>query len=173
MKHDILKIGLITSPHGIRGEINILPLTDDPSRFLKADSVSLLDASGEVTGTAKIKSARVSGSKVVGKIEGVDTPESARSLCNRYIAVDRENAVKLPRDSYFICDIIGCEVFHENGTVIGTITDIIGTGASDIYTVQRKGKKDLLIPAVKKFILNIDTDNGRIVVSLPEGLEEI
>ena len=173
MNEDVLKIGLITSPHGVRGEINILPLTDDPSRFRKAKNIIILDNAGNVESSAKMISANVSGRKVFAKIEGIDTPESAQKFRSKYIAVKRTDAVRLPDNTFFICDIIGCKVFLEDGAMIGIIKDVIETGASDVYSVERTGMKDLLIPAVKEFIRNVDIAEGRIVVRLPEGLEDI
>lgn len=173
MKLGYLKIGLITSTHGVRGEVNILPLTDDPSRFVSASDVLLVSSESSDQIPGKLQFSRVSGTKVIGKLEGVDTPERAAIYKSYYIAVTRENAVSLPSDTYFVCDIIGCEVRKEDGSIIGLIKDVIETGASDLYSVSREGEKDLLIPAVKEFVLGIDTKSGHITVRLPEGLEEL
>lgn len=168
-----MKIGLITSPHGVRGEVNILPLTDDPSRFRTAKDILILDASGKTETSAKIVSANVSGRKVFARIEDIDTPEEAQKLRSKYIAVKRSDAVILPDNSYFVCDIIGCEVFLEDGQLLGSVNDVLETGANDVYSIKRSGSKDLLVPAVKEFIRSVDIAAGRIVVKLPEGLEDI
>lgn len=173
MPTDFIRIGLITKAHGLRGEMNILPLTDDPSRFSNLEDVFIISDKSINPFKSKVISVKYFKNKVILGIEGVSDPETVIKYKNSYIAVDRKNAVKLPENSYFICDIIGLTVIDESGEQIGTVEDILQTGANDVYIVNRENQKDLLIPAISDVICNVDMENKTIVVNLPEGLEEL
>jgi 16S rRNA processing protein RimM len=106
---------------------------------------------------------------VAVKLKGVDTEDAANRLRNFYMKVDRKSAVSLPKDSYFICDLIDIEVYDENGLFLGNIKDIFQTGSNDVYVVGTTGK-DILVPGLKEVVKEIDLKNNKMVVKLPEGL---
>jgi 16S rRNA processing protein RimM len=170
--YEYLQIGKIVNIHGIKGEIKLIPLTDDPRRFDELDWVYI-----EKDGLLKhrIESVKYFKGSVILKLEGIDTPEAAAAYRDDFLLVDRANAVKLPEDSFFVCDILGSRVFDENGTEIGELLDVLQTGSNDVYVVKGESGKEILIPALKSVVRNISPEQKRIDVVIPKGLldEEI
>ncbi|MGY0372097.1 ribosome maturation factor RimM [Clostridium sp. JNZ J1-5] len=152
----LLTVGKIINTHGIKGEIKVQSVTDDLERFKKLKK-AYIDNS-EIT----ITNCKLQPGKVILKIEGIDKIEDAVRLKNKYIRIRREDAIELPEDSYFESDIIGCHVYDENGEELGTIDDIIYTGSNDVYWI--KGEKELLIPAIKSIVLNIDVESKKVII---------
>lgn len=179
----LLHIGRIVGTHGVKGEVNVFPLTDDPKRFSILKDCFLTNEKNTSMADAKAVSARYFKNKVILKLDGVDDCDSALALKGRYIAVSRENAVKLQPGSYFICDLIGCTVMDDVMGELGTLIDVLETGANDIYIVKRKKsdaadsaakkEKDLLIPAIKQIVKNVDITSRIITVHLMEGLLDL
>lgn len=162
-----LSIGQIINIHGFRGEVKVYPLTDDINRFKKLKEVYVEENNQLIK--YEVEGVKFLSSTIVMKLKGVDTEEAANKLRNFYIKVDRKSAVKLPKDTYFICDLIDLEVYDEKGMLLGTIKDVLQTGSNDVYVVQTEGK-DVLIPALKEVVREIDIKNRKVVVKLPEGL---
>lgn len=163
-----LEIGQIINTHGVKGEVKIYPLTDDARRFLKLNWV-YIKRNDEMT-KYNIQSVKFLKNLVIIKFEGINDMTEAETFKNCKLLVDRENAVKLPEDSYFICDIIGCEVFEENGQRLGVVKNVLKTGSNDVYELNSDRYRELLIPAIKSAILDVDIENKKIIVKLPEGL---
>ena len=164
---EYLSIGQIINTHGFRGEVKVFPLTDDISRFEKLKEVYVEENDGIVK--YKVESVKFLSSTVSVKLKGVDSEEAANKLRGFYIKVDRKSAVKLPKDTYFICDLIDLEVYDEKGLLLGTVKDVLQTGSNDVYVIQSSGK-DILIPALKDIVKKIDLENKKILVEMPEGL---
>jgi 16S rRNA processing protein RimM len=162
-----LSIGQIINIHGFRGEVKVYPLTDDISRYKKLTEVYVEENTQLVK--YEVESVKFLSSTIAMKLKGIDTEEAANKLRNFYIKVDRKSAVKLPKDSYFICDLIDLEVYNEKGLLLGTIRDVMQTGSNDVYVVQT-AEKDILIPALKEVVKEVDLKNKKIVVELLEGL---
>jgi len=171
--NDLLQIGRIVGTHGIKGEVSVYPLTDDPRRFSILKDCFLLTENNKTKTAAKAVGARYSNSKVILKFDGIDDRDAALALKGRFIAVTRENAVKLAPGTYFICDLIGCMVTCEESGELGIISDVLQTGANDIYVVKRENNKDLLIPVIKDVIKDIDLQNRTIRVHLLDGLLDL
>ncbi len=165
---DYFKIGIITSSHGVRGEMKVFPTTDDTRRFKKCREVYVEDKTGLVM--YEVESARVSPDKVLLKLKGIDTPEEAVKLRQRGIFVDREHAVKLSKDEYFIADLIGLEVINEDGDRIGVIEEVLPTGANDVYQIAMDDGRELLLPAIKDCILEVNVEQGFMRVHVLDGL---
>lgn len=166
--HEYLEIGKIINTRGIKGELKIMPLTDNLERFNGLEWVYIR----KKTGMEKYFIDRVRIVKgfvyiTFKKIKDIETAESFKGL---YLLVDRENAVKLPEDTYFICDLIDSEVYDEDETLLGKLSDVIKTGSNDVYVIKGENNKEILIPALKSVIKQVDLENRRIEVSLPEGL---
>lgn len=153
------RVGEIARPHGVHGEVKLNPTTDDAGRF-RGMKEAYLELHGEYL-PVQICVSSVSEKAVVVKIEGYDTPEQAQLLRGKYLCVDRQHAVKLPRDTYFVADLIGCEVTDTDGNTYGKLTDVLETGANDVYEIE-KGR--LLVPALKKVLSSVDTDQKQIVL---------
>ena len=166
--YEYFQIGRIVNTHGIKGELKVVPLTNNPERFEKLESV-LLDRNNNLE-KHKIDGIKYLKGFVVLKLEGVDTIEDAQAFKGVFILVDRKNAVKLPKDSFFICDLIGSEVRNVEGMILGKLTDILSTGGNDVFVIKGENGSELLLPALKSVFRKVSTEERTITVEVPEGL---
>ncbi|MCG8401972.1 MAG: ribosome maturation factor RimM [Firmicutes bacterium] len=164
-----IDIGKIVNTRGHRGEVRVLPLTDFPERFLGMKSV-LLEIEGRVEARAVEKTYK-HGKFVIIKFAGIDDMDAAQSLKNTFLKITREELTSLPEDSYYIFDILGLEVYTTGDRHLGRVKDVIQTGANDVYVVEGASPRPLLIPALRRVVLDINIKEGKMVVELPEGLE--
>lgn len=167
---EYITIGKVLCPWGVKGQVKVEPLTDDITRYQKLKSIFVEEDSAlkayDVESVIFLKKRFV-----VLKLQGIDTVDSAESFRDRYIMVHRKDAVKLPEGHYFICDIIGMEVYNEeDGTLLGRIKDVMKTGANDVYVVELQSGRELLIPAIREVVKSIDIENKKMVVKLMEGM---
>ena len=162
-----LQVGVISSTHGIRGEVKVFPTTDDPARFKKLKKV-LLDT-GEERLELELQSVKFFKQFVILKFRGIDNINDIEKYKGRSLMVPREDAVKLEKDEYFIADLIGMDVFLEDGSLFDRIKDVLETGANDVYIVQTQ-EKEVLIPAIKDCILQVDVESNKMVIHLMKGL---
>ncbi|MGL5245048.1 MAG: ribosome maturation factor RimM [Sarcina sp.] len=159
---EFLRVGQIINTHGVKGEVKVLPLTDDMYRF---DDLEYVTINGK---KVNIESVKYLKDKVILKLEGIDTMNEAEKLKFKqyYLEVSRDQAVELPKDSYFIADLIGCKVMDTNNFQYGTIKDVIQTPANDVYWV--KGPKEILVPVLKEIVLDINIED-RVIIIKPSG----
>ena len=167
-KNDYLQVGVITSTHGIKGEVKVFPTTDDPERFKKLKRVEL------DTGKERIP-LEISGVKffkqfVIVKFKGIDNINDVEKYRKMPLLVSREDAVELEEDEYFMADIIGMDVYTDEDKLFGTLADIMETGANDVYIINTEEHGEVLIPAIKDCIKEIDTDNNKMIIHLMAGL---
>lgn len=153
---DRLTIGNISKAQGIKGEVKIAPLTDDVSRFKKLKSVYL---DGEVY---KVKSVKILPSGIFIAFEGIDDRNGAELLRNKEIQIERKDAVDLPKDRYFIVDIIGCQVYTDDEKV-GKLKDVLQYGSADVYVISTS-KGNAMIPAIERIIKQVDVENKKIIL---------
>lgn len=165
-----LEIGEIVNTHGVKGELKVLPLTDDPRRYDDLRWV-YLDRDNTLE-KREIEAVKYFKSFVIVKLKDINDMDTAEKLKGLFIKIDRENAVKLPQDTYFICDLIGSDIYDENGVKLGDLKDILQTGSNDVYVVRNENNREILIPALKSVVREILIDDKKITVSLPEGLVE-
>ena len=165
---DLLQGGIITSTHGVRGEVKVYPTTDDPRRFRRLKEV-VLDT-GKEKMNLEIEGVKIVKQFVVLKFKGLENINDIEKYRQKSLYVTRKNAVRLQRDEYFIADLIGLKVQDEDGKELGTVKDVIETGANDVYVVSKDGAKDLLIPAIHACIQNVDVAAGQMEVHLLPGL---
>ena len=168
---DLLQVGIITSTHGVRGEVKVYPTTDDPRRFRRLKEV-VLDTGREKL-NLEIEGVKFFKQFVILKFKGLDNINDIEKYRQKSLYVTRKNAVRLQRDEYFIADLIGLKVQDEDGTELGTVKDVIETGANDVYEVEMVDGKSLLLPAIKQCILNVDVENGMMQVHVLEGLLDL
>ncbi|MDF2891669.1 MAG: rRNA processing protein RimM [Clostridia bacterium] len=164
---EYLSIGQIVNTHGIKGEVKVYPLTDDASRFDKLKEV-YIESKNEMT-KYQVESAKHLKNTVILKLKGIDTMNDAEKLRQLYIKVGRWDAVRLPKDTFFICDIVESEVFDIHGQLLGKLHDVLQTGSNDVYVVKNE-QREILIPALKTVVKEINLQNKKIIVDLPEGL---
>ena len=163
-----LQVGVISSTHGVRGEVKVFPTTDDLNRFKKLKEVILVTEKTEKV--LKITSVKFFKQFVILKFEGIDSLNDVEVYKGASLFVDRKNAVKLQKDEYFIADLIDLTVVDEDGKEIGTLIDVMKTGANDVYIVKNSEEKELLFPAIKECILDIDFDEKKMTVHVMDGL---
>lgn len=163
-----LQVGVISSTHGVRGEVKVFPTTDDVTRFKKLKEVILVTEKTEKV--LKITSVKFFKQFAILKFEGIDTLNDVEVYKGASLFVDRKNAVKLQKDEYFIADLIDLSVVDENGNELGTLIDVMQTGANDVYIVKNAEGKELLFPAIKECILDIDFKAGQMTVHVMDGL---
>ena len=165
---ELYQVGAITQTHGIRGEVKVFPMTDDVSRFKNMKEL-ILDTGKEQI-VLEVTSARPQKNLVILKFKGIDNINDVEKYKGCGLFVTKENRVKCKKDEYFIADLIGIQVVSDEGEELGTISDVLQTGANDVYVVSKDGAKDLLIPAIHACIQNVDVAAGQMEVHLLPGL---
>lgn len=165
---DLYQVGAITQTHGVRGEVKVFPLTDDVMRFKNMKDL-ILDTGREQI-TLEVTSARPQKNQVILKFKGYDSINDVEKYKGAKLYVTKENRVACDEDEYFIADLIGLTVVTDDGSVLGTLTDVITTGANDVYAVKMESGKELLIPAIHDCILQVNDDERKMTVHLLDGL---
>lgn len=165
---ELLQVGAITSTHGVRGEVKVFPTTDDAKRFSKLKEVELETKEG--TTTLHIKGVKYFKQFVILKFAEYDSLNDVESIKGRKLFVTRKNAVKLQKDEYFIADLIGLKVIDEEKQLEGTLTDVLQTGANDVYDITLTDGRNLLLPAIADCVLLVDLENKVIKIHILEGL---
>lgn len=163
-----LKAGTITQPFGIKGDAKVYPHTDDPAIFKKIKKV-FMEKNGSYE-EYELESARMALPLVILKFKGIDTPEEIRTFRQRDIYILREDASPLEEGEYYFADIIGMDVTDDTGVYRGKITDILQTGANDVYEITAEDGTSFLLPAIKDCIINVDVAENKMLIHILEGL---
>lgn len=165
---ELLKVGVITSTHGVRGEVKVFPTTDDPRRFKRLKEV-IMDTGKEHV-TLQIEGVKFFKQFVILKFQGIDNINDVEKYRSSSLYVTRKNAVRLSRDEYFIADLIGLKVIGEDGEPAGVLKDVMETGANDVYVIEMNDGRELLLPAIKQCILKVDIEEGWMQIHILDGL---
>lgn len=165
---NLLRVGVISTTHGIKGEVKVFPTTDDANRFKDLKEV-LLDTGKELI-TLDIEGVKFFKQMVILKFKGIDDINDIEKYRGKDLLINRENAVKLEKDEYFIFDLIGSDVFTDEGNKLGILIEILSTAANDVYIVKMENGKEVLLPSIKECILDVDVDNKKITVHMMNGL---
>lgn len=166
---EYLEIGQIVNTNGLKGFLKIKPLTDDITRFEELEYIYI--QKGKDLIKKQIEEVRYVKNMVLLKLEGIDNIEEAEKYRNFYLKISKKDAIEnLPENSYLVVDILECEVFTEEGEVLGKMVDVMQTGSNDVYIVKNKEGKEILLPAIKDVVKNIDIQNKKIIVKLMDGL---
>lgn len=169
MLSEYLLIGEVLKPQGIHGEVKVRPITCDMMRFAHMKNI-YLEKDGNFSSVG-VHCTRIDPDAVYLLLEGVRDRDSAEKLRGQYLYVDREHAVQLPEDTEFICDLEGCEAVDDEGNTIGTLTEVLQPGAGDVY-VFRGPRGEVLIPALKRVVLEVDVRNKHMLLSA-QALREV
>ena len=162
-----LQVGVISSTHGIRGEVKVFPTTDDAARFKKLKKV-LLDTGKEQL-ELEVQSVKFFKQFVIVKFKGIDNINDIEIYKGKSLLVPREDAVALGKDEYYIADLIGMEVFTEEGR-LGVLKDVMETGANDVYIIETEAHGEVLVPAIHDCILDVDVEQKTMKIHLLPGL---
>lgn len=165
---EYLQVGIISSTHGIKGEVKVFPTTDDAARFKKLKKVILDDKAGRRE--LEIEGVKFFKRMVILKFKGLDSIDDVTPYKGKGLLVTRENAVRLRRNEYFIADLIGMRVIDEEEKEVGVLTDVIETGANDVYAVEMTDGGEVLLPAIRQCILDVDIEARLMRVHIMEGL---
>ena len=167
----MLRVGVIASTHGVRGEVKVFPTTDDAKRFKELKKV-ILDTGKEYI-PMEIEHVKFFKNMVILKFKGYDNINEIEKYKSRDLLITRDQAVDLAPDEYFITDLIGLAVVSDQGVELGTLKDVLETGANDVYVVAMKDGKELMLPAIGDCILNVDLEQRRMEVHVLEGLMDL
>lgn len=163
-----LQVGVISSTHGVRGEVKVFPTTDDVTRFRQLKKV-YLDTGREML-PLEIQNVKFFKQFAILKFKGINNINDIEKYRGKSLMIDREDAVDLDEDEYFIADMIGMKVYTEDGSEFGTLKDVMETGANDVYIIDSLEHGEVLIPAIRECILDVDMDEERMTIHLMEGL---
>ncbi len=167
---ELLQVGIITSTHGVHGEVKVYPTTDDVKRFKKLKDI-ILDTDKEKM-PLEIEGVKFFKQMVILKFKGLDNMNDVEKFRQKSLYVTRANAVRLRKDEYFIADLIGIKVYDEEDKELGVLEDVMVTGANDVYVIKMTDGRELLLPAIKQCVLEVDVPEGRMKVHVLEGLLE-
>ena len=165
---DLLKVGVITTTHGVRGEVKVFPTTDEAERFLELDYV-LLDTGRELR-KLEIQNVKFFKNLVILKFKGVDNINDIEKYKGRDLWIPREEGQELEEDEYYIADLLGMSVVLEDGQEFGTLKDVMETGANDVYIIDSAEHGEVLLPAIKECILDVDLEKNVMTIHLMKGL---
>lgn len=168
---NMLRVGVIASTHGVKGEVKVFPTTDDPKRFKQLKEV-ILDT-GKEQFPLEIEQVKFFKSMVILKFKGYDNINDIEKYKSKDLLIHREQAVELEPDEYFITDLIGLTVRTDEGEILGSLKDVIETGANDVYVVGMEDGRELLLPAIGDCILDVDLDEGKMTVHVLDGLMDL
>lgn len=164
----MLRVGKIINTHGIRGDLKVFPLTDYMERFEELDWVYIDDNNERFY----IKSVKYMPTVVLLSFKGYENINLVEKFKDKYLFIDESQRRNLPEDTYYIADIIGLDVYTVKGEYIGKVEDIIQTGSNEVYIIKGESNKEIMIPAVKEFILEICLEEGKIIIDPIEGMIE-
>ena len=160
----LLEVGQIVNSYGIKGFLKVVPFVDNNNQFKEFKRL-YINQNKEL----KVQEVKFSKNLVLVKVEGIDTIEEALKLKNLYLYAKRED-IKLEEGAYFIVDLIGLEVYTEEGKLLGILKEVLQPGANDVYVVENKNKEQILLPVIPDVVKNIDIEGKRITVHLLDGL---
>lgn len=163
-----IRIGVISASHGIKGEAKIYPTTDDIRRFDRLE-YCFLEEKGEMIRLDVSSVKYVKGMPVIGFSQFHSIDDVLRYK-NKDLLIPREEGVGLEEDEYYIADLIGLSVRSDNGEELGTLTDVMETGSNDVYIIETSEKKEILLPAIRDCVLDIDLEEGVMTVHIMPGL---
>lgn len=169
LKHDTLvTIGRVIKARGLYGEVKVKRLSNISDRFKSIREITLELESGELI-QFDVEYSRISGVNVILKLTGIDNREEAEKMIGAYVDVTLDNVAPLDNYSYYIFDLEGLEVFDSNNKKMGIVKRVEQYPANDVIVVENE-TEEVLIPAVKEFVVGVDVKAKKLTVNLPEGL---
>lgn len=162
------EVGQIVNTFGVKGQLKVKPFTDEIERFEELKTVYICKKNEMIK--VEIEEVKYHKDMVLLKIKGIDDMNEAEKYKGLFLKIDRKDAKKLPENTYFIADLLGLEVYTEEGELLGKVDDIFPTGANDVYVVKDEMGKQILLPSIPEVLKEIDLENEKIIVHLIEGL---
>jgi 16S rRNA processing protein RimM len=165
---NLLRVGVISNSHGIHGEVKVFPTTDDIKRFKKLKNIIMDTGNGLVE--LEIEGVKFFKQMAILKFKEFNNINEIEKYKGKDLLVTRENAVPLEDDEYFIYDIIGANVFTEDGKELGQLIEVLSTGANDVFVVNTSEHKEVLLPVIKECVLDVNVAEKTVKVRLLPGL---
>ena len=165
------RVGVITTTHGIRGEVKVFPTTDDAARFHKG--LELILDNGKMRRELTVESVKFFKQMVILKFRGLDSINDVEQFRQCDLFVSRENAVPLKEGEYYLADLLDMKVCEEDGNELGVIIDILETGANSVYVVKTQSGEELLLPNIPDCIRRVDVEQAVMTVHVLEGLRDL
>ena len=165
---EYFEVGQIVNTFGIKGQLKVKPFTDDMERFEELKTVYICKKNEMKK--VEIENVKYNKQCVLLKVKGIEDLTEAEKYKGLFLKIDRKDAKKLPKDTYFIADILGLEVYTDEGELLGKVDDIFPTGANDVYVVKDELGKQILLPSIPEVLKEIDLEKGKVIVHLIEGL---
>ena len=162
-------IGIVLKPQGVRGEVKVEPLSPYPERFEKLKKIFVQK---ETPQTYSVEKVRITDRFVFLKFVEINSRDEAENLRNCELLIKQEDLINLAADEYFLHDLIGCNVLSESGEEIGEITDIMQNSSNDVYIVNSRDGKEILIPAVKEVVIKVNIKQKKVIIRPMDGLLE-
>ena len=164
---DFLEVGKIINTHGLRGEVKISPWTDSYEDFEEFSRV-YTKTHAELT----VDGVKYQKNNLIVKFREINSIEEAEKYKNAVLYLPKEELGELPENVYYIADLLDSAVFSETGEKIGILCDVFSTGSNDVYDIRRENAKNLLVPIIDGVVKSVDTEGKKIVIKVPEGLED-
>lgn len=165
---EYLEVGQIVNTNGLKGLLVVNPFTDDIGRFEDLEKVYIFYNKELIEKT--IEDVKYKKNQVLLKLKGIDSIEEAEKYRECYLKINREDAIELSEDTYFIVDLLGLEVITTDNKILGKIDDVFQTGSNDVYVVKDELGKQILLPAISDVVKKVDLENKKMIVELIEGL---
>lgn len=166
---EYLEIGQIVNTHGLKGHLKVVPFTDDINRFKELKNIYINFKNELIECT--IQEVKFIKNLVMLKLENIDDINDAEKYKGCYLKINRKDAKKLDKNTYFIADLIGLDVYDMQNNKIGILDDIFPTGSNDVYVVNLEDGKQILLPAISKVIKEIDIEQRKIIVDISQGVK--
>lgn len=163
MSDDYVEIGKILAPHGVRGDVRIIPLSEDTNYFFEAEEIQIAGL-----GKLQIENARWNKKFILLKLKNYDSMNAAETLRGKEIVLRKADMAKLPEGRYYVYDLIGMEVFDLAGTFLGKLTEVLSPASTDVYVVTDSANKTMMFPALKTIVKEIDLTNKKMIINPPE-----
>lgn len=168
-----IAVGVIRKAHGVRGEASIEPWTDSVDRFDELEAVTLVSPDESLTRDVRVESVRIHAGRALLKFAGIETPEEIQTLHNWTVEIPEEEARTLEEDEYFLHDLVGLTLIDAEGKTRGVVTDAYEGGSGILLNVKRPDGKEFELPFAADLCTEIDLEAKRIVVALPEGIDDL
>ncbi len=168
---EYLRVGVIATTHGLRGEVKVYSTSDDPDRFDRLEK-AFIDTGKEKL-PVTVASVKYFKNMVILKFKEFDSIDQVERFRGKDLLVDREHAIPLRENEYFITDLIGLRVITDEGKEFGTLADVMKTGANDVYVIRGKDDKEYLFPVIPDCILKVDLEQQAVTVHILDGLLSI
>lgn len=165
---DLLRVGVISSAHGIKGEVNVFPTTDEPEMFVQWKTLQMIDK--RQNRLMHVRGAKYFKNMVILSFEEITDRNQAELLRQAELYITRDQAAPCGENENFIADLIGLRVVDENGEELGKCTQVYQTGANDVYEIELLDGRKVLFPAIPSCILNVDLEKGIMTVHVMAGL---